>query len=516
MTFFTTLSSILQFHQRLANLASLLIGCIIPLIRTIDVVHSQDAKAAASLVCYWTVITLCMSIRFLFSLSPFQIFLTRQNVSLAPEYTLLLVLWLTHSNMRGARLLYESCLRRLFAEHEEQIDAVKKSIASHARRLIVRHVQGMLAQLLFSNDGLISATVKVAVDTVTRFGVQLPPWLQPYVRFLSGELAPATNNESSHGLNSFPSNRSLSNMMLIEFTQILANGVNVEAGWNSGADRQGDLNQDTPNFRLNQAHNLNLKPCHLQLSRGGRWIALNTKLQSEAATALISSVPAFSSQPLTSSEPTPEPESESVTLLGRSQHKGESETVGEPELIELFRPPIIEDIYFPVLSLSSVETHDSADRTVVLTLRHWDLLGPLARTVSSSSLGEFSRSNSVNRDSWYGQIAMTSSSRESNNNSRSQSSHSFAREDSFSVASLRPLSGTSATSAPSVRWPVAATYELCVRCEDEEESYALQAGLQVLVSTTRATTQKALGRFVRTIERNSIRLTFLKWKQLGR
>jgi hypothetical protein len=242
-----------------------LLTYIFPIVKCIVDINYNKFDQFKNTLCYWIIISTSSWLFHIASVTTFALLLPG-TTSVPRELKVIVLYWLSDSKMRGAEFIYSLFISPLFNHVEKSVDELIYSFTSRIQSLVGRQVQAIAWQLLLSpNDGLLSSAIQV----VSKISSYDSAFLKEYFGITLFHHDTLEINLASDGNISViqdkslvrKSSRSLGRALLNEFSQLLSEGLCIEAG---------------PSLQK-------IQPCRVEFSRCRRWLQISSCSDSENA-----------------------------------------------------------------------------------------------------------------------------------------------------------------------------------------------------------------------------------------
>lgn len=273
--------SLRRVIQIASSISYTLIGYVFPVLSAIETIHNDElsenirmVKIKESLM-YWIIIIVSGYFeRIVYYL--YLILYFRNMPDLPIEIRLLYFIWLL--NYGGVNILYKYVISPLFKDFEPTIDQTISYMIAKIQQKINRHIQHIVWQILFSPDeGMISGNLRQILAFLYNLKSKLHSKQNSDVNQTLDTKSQTNNIVIFSSTSSFVTSaissssssmtsQSLGKLLLVEFTQLMTEGIILEAGTSTSFSSSYSSGSSSSSFH----------PCKLSLIRKGFTIQIES------------------------------------------------------------------------------------------------------------------------------------------------------------------------------------------------------------------------------------------------
>ena len=220
-------SSFWRIREVFTNITIIYISLIQPSLKSIEAIYNKDSNTLKVLLSYW--ITLVLLYYTLYIISILQhIFHQNQSKVLLPEVKIILLIYLNY--YQGSLLLINHIILPIFLKYEKQLDEYIDTITYHIQRIINRHIQHILWQIIFSPQDGLTSYIYYWIRPFTSYTLNTYNFLLNYHHLKNTNETNTLESKSIHTTHTNTSSINLSKLLLKEFSDLLRIGFIMYTG----------------------------------------------------------------------------------------------------------------------------------------------------------------------------------------------------------------------------------------------------------------------------------------------
>ena len=224
-------SSFWRIREVFTSIAIIYISLIQPSLKSIEAMYNKDSSSLKVLLSYW--ITLVLLYYSLYIITILQhVFHQNQSKVLLPEVKIILLIYLNY--YQGSLLLINHIILPVFLKYEKQLDEYIDTITYHIQRLINRHIQHIIWQIIFSPQDGLTSYIYHWISPFTSYILAIYNYLLNYHHLKNttetNTLETYTNHTQSKNIHNTNSSINLSKLLLKEFSDLLQIGFIMYTG----------------------------------------------------------------------------------------------------------------------------------------------------------------------------------------------------------------------------------------------------------------------------------------------
>ena len=194
---------LLEVRRSICYVLYSILGIALPALRTARAINERNSELMKEQLTYWTVLSILGMIELLCGL-------LRLYQNTAPEFRVMLILWLTQPEWGGSLQIYTLFIRPVFEVYEDDIDKSVEKYSGKFWTLVLRQLKKLAWHIAFAEEDGIVAGLMAFLGQAHRIPVILQFFVNPSSCGASMPPVNHKNNNSSSSLSSSSSTASLS------------------------------------------------------------------------------------------------------------------------------------------------------------------------------------------------------------------------------------------------------------------------------------------------------------------